>query len=95
MVISLYLLANVSYLSMLPLEGIKTAPDDRVATAAIQTVFGGASAKIMAIAIIISTFGCNNGLILAGSRVYYAMARDGLFFQATGKLNTSAFRQSD
>jgi APA family basic amino acid/polyamine antiporter len=87
LVITLYLLANVAYLCMLPLEKIQNAPDDRVATAAIQTVFGAASANIMAIAIIISTFGCNNGLILAGARVYYAMAGDGLFFKATGKLN--------
>jgi APA family basic amino acid/polyamine antiporter len=58
-----------------------------VATAAIETVFSGAGATVMAVAIMISTFGCNNGLILAGARIYYAMARDGLFFQATGALN--------
>ncbi len=87
LVIALYLLANIAYLCMLPLAAIQRAPDDRVATAAIQTVFGAASAKIMAIAIVISSFGCNNGLILAGARVYYAMAGDGLFFKATGKLN--------
>jgi APA family basic amino acid/polyamine antiporter len=83
----LYLLANVAYLCLLPLDKIQSAPDDRVATAAIETVFSGAGATIMAVAIMISTFGCNNGLILAGARVYYAMARDGLFFKATGKLN--------
>ena len=83
----LYLLANVAYLCLLPLDKIQSAPDDRVATAAIETVFSGEGAIIMAVAIMISTFGCNNGLILAGARVYYAMARDGLFFQATGKLN--------
>jgi APA family basic amino acid/polyamine antiporter len=83
----LYLLANVAYLCLLPLDKIQTAPDDRVATAAIETVFSGAGAVIMAVAIMVSTFGCNNGLILAGARVYYAMARDGLFFRATGKLN--------
>ena len=83
----LYLLANVAYLCLLPLDKIQNAPDDRVATAAIETVFSGEGAVIMAVAIMISTFGCNNGLILAGARVYYAMARDGLFFQATGKLN--------
>jgi basic amino acid/polyamine antiporter, APA family len=88
LVITLYLLANVAYLCLLPLDKIQSAPDDRVATAAIETVFSGAGAVIMAIAIMISTFGCNNGLILAGARVYYAMARDGLFFKATGKLNT-------
>jgi APA family basic amino acid/polyamine antiporter len=89
LVITLYLLANAAYLCMLPLEKIQHAPDDRVATAAIQTVFGPASANIMAIAIIISTFGCNNGLILAGARVYYAMANDGLFFKSTGRLNAA------
>jgi basic amino acid/polyamine antiporter, APA family len=87
LVITLYLLANVAYLCMLPLDKIQNAPDDRVATAAIQTVFSGAGAIIMAVAIMISTFGCNNGLILAGARVYYAMARDGLFFKSTGRLN--------
>jgi APA family basic amino acid/polyamine antiporter len=83
----LYLLANFAYLCLLPLDKIQSAPDDRVATAAIETVFSGAGAVIMAVAIMISTFGCNNGLILAGARVYYAMARDGLFFRATAKLN--------
>jgi basic amino acid/polyamine antiporter, APA family len=87
LVITLYILANFAYLSTLPLAAIQNAPDDRVATAALQTIFGGAGAAIMAIAIIISTFGCNNGLILAGARVYYAMAQDGLFFRATGRLN--------
>ncbi|HUK63357.1 MAG TPA: amino acid permease, partial [Dongiaceae bacterium] len=83
----LYVLANVAYLCLLPLAAIQSAPDDRVATAALQVVFGPAGAAIMALAIIVSTFGCNNGLILAGARVYYAMARDGLFFRATGRLN--------
>jgi APA family basic amino acid/polyamine antiporter len=83
----LYVLANVAYLCLLPLGKIQHAPDDRVATAAIQVVFSGAGPVIMAVAIMISTFGCNNGLILAGARVYYAMARDGLFFRAAGKLN--------
>jgi len=87
LVIALYLLANVAYLCLLPLDQIQRAPDDRVATAAINTVFSGAGAGIMAIAILVSTFGCNNGLILTGARVYYAMARDRLFFRATGKLN--------
>jgi APA family basic amino acid/polyamine antiporter len=87
LVIGLYILANVAYLCTLPLSAIQSAPDDRVATAALQVIFGPAGAAIMAIAIIISTFGCNNGLILAGARVYYAMARDGLFFRSTGRLN--------
>ena len=86
-VISLYCLANLAYLCALPLNQIQNAPDDRVATAALSAIFGAKGAAIMAAAIIISTFGCNNGLILAGSRVAYAMAKDGLFFKATGKLN--------
>jgi len=86
-VITLYCLANVAYLCTLPLVQIQTAPDDRVASAALNAIFGPAGAMIMAAAIIISTFGCNNGLILAGARVYYAMARDGLFFKSTGTLN--------
>ena len=87
LVITLYCLANVAYLFTLPLSAIQTAPDDRVGTAALGVIFGNAGAAIMAVAIMISTFGCNNGLVLAGARVYYAMARDGLFFRATGKLN--------
>jgi APA family basic amino acid/polyamine antiporter len=87
LVIVLYLLANLAYLCVLPLAGIQNAPDDRVATAALQAIFGPVGASIMAVAILISTFGCNNGLILAGARVYYAMARDGLFFRRTGTLN--------
>jgi APA family basic amino acid/polyamine antiporter len=86
-VITLYWLANLAYLCALPLAQIQNAPDDRVASAALNAVFGPAGAGIMAVAIVISTFGCNNGLILAGSRVAYAMARDGLFFRATGVLN--------
>jgi APA family basic amino acid/polyamine antiporter len=86
-VISLYVLANLAYLCAMPLSQIQHAPDDRVASAALNAVFGPIGASIMAVAIIISTFGCNNGLILAGARVSYAMAKDGLFFRATGKLN--------
>ncbi len=87
LVIALYVLANVAYLVTLPLPKIQHAPDDRVATAALETVVGGWGAAIMAVGIVISTFGCNNGIILSGARVYYAMARDGLFFRATGRLN--------
>jgi APA family basic amino acid/polyamine antiporter len=83
----LYFLANLAYLCVLPLAQIQHAPDDRVATAAVDAVFHGAGPIIMAVAIMISTFGCKNGLILAGARVYYAMARDGLFFKTTGQLN--------
>jgi APA family basic amino acid/polyamine antiporter len=86
-VITLYCLANLAYLCTLPLSQIQNAPDDRVASAALNAIFGPVGAAIMAGAIIISTFGCNNGLILAGARVSYAMARDGLFFRATGVLN--------
>jgi len=86
-VITLYCLANLAYLSTLPLVQIQTAPDDRVASAALNAIFGPTGAMMMAVAIIISTFGCNNGLILAGARVSYAMAKDGLFFRSTGRLN--------
>jgi APA family basic amino acid/polyamine antiporter len=71
----------------LPLVGIQKADQGRVASATMQAVFGPKGAIIMAVAIMISTFGCNNGLILAGARVYYAMARDGLFFKGISKLN--------
>ncbi len=87
LVITLYVLANFAYLCTLSIEQIQRAPDDRVGTAALQVIFGDFGATLMAIAIIISTFGCNNGLVLAGARVYYAMAQDRLFFRATGKLN--------
>jgi APA family basic amino acid/polyamine antiporter len=93
-VITLYCLANLAYLFVLPLVQIQTAPDDRVATAALSAIFGAPGAAIMAVAIIISTFGCNNGLILAGARVSYAMARDGLFFRSTGKLSKKGVPQS-
>jgi APA family basic amino acid/polyamine antiporter len=83
----LYIVANIAYLCTLTMSQIQNAPDDRVATAALNAALGPVGAGIMAVAIIISTFGCNNGLILAGSRVVYAMAHDGLFFRATGKLN--------
>lgn len=86
-VIGLYLLANVAYLVTLPFAAIQHAPADRVAAATLEVIFPGTGAIIMAAAIMISTFGCNNGLILAGARAYYAMARDGLFFRATGQLN--------
>ncbi len=87
MVIGLYLLANVAYLVTLPLSRIQGAPADRVATATLEAIFPGAGVVLMAVAIMISTFGCCNGLILAGARAYYAMSRDGLFFQSAGQLN--------
>jgi APA family basic amino acid/polyamine antiporter len=86
-VVGLYLLANVAYVVTLPLAGIQNAPQGRVAAATMQAIFGPRGAVIMAVAIMISTFGCNNGLILAGARVYYAMARDGLFFKRVARLN--------
>jgi APA family basic amino acid/polyamine antiporter len=86
-VITLYCLVNLAYLFALPLAQIQNAPDDRVATAALNAIFGPTGAVIMAVAITISAFGCNNGLILAGARVAYAMAKDGLFFRSTGALN--------
>jgi APA family basic amino acid/polyamine antiporter len=87
MVIALYLLANVAYLVSLPLSGIANAPNDRVGTALMAEAFPRYGVSLMAIAIMISTFGCMNGLILMGARLYYAMARDGLFFQQVGALN--------
>lgn len=85
----LYLLANVSYLSVLPFDQLQTAPQDRVGTAVAQGIFGASGATLMAVAILISTFGCNNGLILAGARVYWAMAKDGLFFRKAGTLSAN------
>jgi APA family basic amino acid/polyamine antiporter len=87
LVITLYLLANIAYLVSLPFEAIQTAPADRVGSAAAQVIFPRFGAELMAGAILISTFGCNNGLILAGARALYAMARDGLFFRAAARLN--------
>jgi APA family basic amino acid/polyamine antiporter len=87
LVIGLYLLANVAYLAALPFSAIQNAPSDRVASETANVIFPGAGATIMAVAIMISTFGCNNGLILAGARLYYAMARDALFFRRVGELN--------
>jgi APA family basic amino acid/polyamine antiporter len=97
-VLLLYVLCNFVYLSVLPLHGdanattivgrgIQFAAQDRVATAVMQQAFGGMGAKLMAAAILISTFGCVNGMLLAGARVYYAMSRDGLFFKSVGKLS--------
>ncbi|HMC57722.1 MAG TPA: amino acid permease [Candidatus Solibacter sp.] len=86
-VMTLYLLANVAYLVVLPLPAIQHAPADRVATAMLQQIFPGYGPTIMSILIMISTFGCVNSLVLAGARAYYAMAQDGLFFKPAGKLN--------
>ena len=86
-VIGLYLLANVAYLVTLPFAAIQGAPADRVGTATLDAIFPGLGARLMAGAILISTFGCVNGLILAGARASYAMARDGVFFAGAGRLN--------
>ena len=86
-VVFLYLLANIAYIAILPFSEIEHAPQNRVAVGAMHAVFGNPGAMCMAAAIMISTFGCNNGLILAGARVYYAMARDRLFFRRVGTTN--------
>lgn len=83
----LYLASNLVYLSVLPLEAIQTAPEDRVATAVASQILGPTGVQLMAAAIMISTFGCLNGMILAGARVYYAMALDGLFFRRVAALD--------
>jgi APA family basic amino acid/polyamine antiporter len=94
----LYVLANLAYLKVLPLagtagagsilgRGIQFADGDRVGTAVAEAIVGSSGAALVAIAVMISTFGCNNGLIFAGARVYYAMAKDGLFFKSVGAVN--------
>jgi basic amino acid/polyamine antiporter, APA family len=100
-VLLLYVLCNFVYLSVLPLagdatattiagRGIQFASEDRVATAVMERAFAGSGAKLMAAVILISTFGCVNGLLLSGARVYYAMSRDGLFFKSVGKLSENS-----
>jgi basic amino acid/polyamine antiporter, APA family len=83
----IYVCANLMYVSVLPLADIASAPSDRVAVSASKAIFGDIGTYVIAVMIMISTFGCNNGLILAGARVYYTMAKDGLFFKQTGTLN--------
>ena len=83
----LYVLANVAYLNVLPFPAMQHAPEDRVATAVATALFGPGAAAAMAAAIMVSTFGCVNGLILSGARVSFAMARDGLFFRGVERLN--------
>jgi APA family basic amino acid/polyamine antiporter len=83
----IYVSANIMYVSVMPLHDIANARQDRVAVAASQVIFGETGTYLIAVMIMISTFGCNNGLILAGARVYYTMAKDGLFFRKTGELN--------
>jgi len=97
----IYILANIAYLCLLPIQGspeatdvvgrgIQFATSDRVGVAAANRIFGDSAAIIMAVLIMISTFGCNNGLILSGARVYYAMANDGLFFKQVSRMNKYA-----
>lgn len=83
----IYLAANFMYLATLSLSEIAFAPSDRVAIAAALKIFGATGTAVIAVMVMISTFGCNNGLILSGARVYYTMAKDGLFFESAGKLN--------
>ena len=89
----IYVTANLMYTAVLPLNEIASAEKDRVAVAAADVIFGNAGTVIIALMIMISTFGCNNGLILAGARVYYTMAKDGLFFKQAGELNRFAVPQ--
>ncbi|WP_428328809.1 APC family permease [Mucilaginibacter sp.] len=86
----IYVSANVMYTGVLSLHDIATADKDRVAVAASHVIFGNIGTYVIAVMIMISTFGCNNGLIMAGARVYYTMAKDGLFFKKTGTLNKNA-----
>ena len=86
----IYILANVMYLAVVPLFDIATAESDRVAVVASQTIFGSVGTLIIAVMIMISTFACNNGLIMAGARVYYTMAQDGLFFKKAAQLNKAS-----
>jgi basic amino acid/polyamine antiporter, APA family len=89
-VTALYVLLNVMFTAVLPIRGIATATRDRVGVSAAAAIFGPVGTGLIAVLIMIATFGCNNGLILAGARVYHSMARDGLFFRRTGQLNKRA-----
>jgi APA family basic amino acid/polyamine antiporter len=86
-VMALYFLVNIAYLAVLPLSAIQSAPADRVAALALATVLPGRSVALIAVGVLISSFGCDNGLVLSGARAYYAMARDGLFFHKASRLN--------
>ncbi|MCF6140411.1 amino acid permease [Flavobacterium sp. K77] len=86
----IYIVANVMYLAVVPLFDIATAESDRVAVVASQTIFGSVGTLIIAVMIMISTFACNNGLIMAGARVYYTMAQDGVFFKKAASLNKAS-----
>lgn len=86
----IYVSANLMYTGTLSMHDIATAPKDRVAVSAAQVIFGNAGTYVIAVMIMVSTFGCNNGLVMAGARVYYTMAKDGLFFKRVGTLNKFA-----
>ena len=86
----IYILINVVYLATVPIHELAFAKDNRVALSASEVIFGSSGTIIIAVMIMISTFGCNNGLILAGARVYYTMAKDGLFFKNAGQLNKNS-----
>jgi APA family basic amino acid/polyamine antiporter len=86
----IYVAANLMYVAVLPVEQLAFATDNRIALSVANEIFGAIGTTILAILIMVSTFGCNNGLILAGARVYYTMAKDGLFFKQTGTLNKNA-----
>lgn len=86
----IYIATNIMYTAVVPLQEIATADKDRVAVVASNVIFGSSGTIIIALMIMVSTFGCNNGIILAGARVYYKMATDGLFFKKAGTLNKNA-----
>jgi APA family basic amino acid/polyamine antiporter len=86
----IYVMANLMYLAVLPIEQLAFAQDNRIAVSVSNEIFGASGAIILALLIMVSTFGCNNGLILSGARVYYTMAKDGLFFKQTGNLNKNS-----
>jgi basic amino acid/polyamine antiporter, APA family len=92
-VTALYVLANITYLALLPNEGIMHAEADRVGTAAAQVIMGPAAVNVMAVLIMVSTFGCINGYVLVGPRMYYAMAKEGLFFKKAGVLSAKGVPQ--
>lgn len=83
----IYVAANIMYISVLPIEQLAFAKDNRIALSVANEIFGSLGTTLLALLIMVSTFGCNNGLVLAGARVYYTMAKDGLFFEKTGTLN--------
>ncbi|QBB69164.1 amino acid permease [Pseudolysobacter antarcticus] len=86
---ALYVLTNLMYLAVLPMSAIASAESDRVAVAASHVIFGGTGTLVIAVMVMVSTFGCVNGLVLSGARVYYTMAQDGVFFRKAGNLNAN------